>query len=650
MKFRVLLEQYEGDRWEGRVLLVPAIAAVASTKELVMTSLTQQLQTFLRDEDLDYVLSHYRFEPDQTLMPLDLDVVPVHSPDSDPILLSLEVVVTRRAVRRGTRCLVTVPHIPDFNLNFNRADKLDQAIRHALSKHFKNFSVRDIDALERSAVTELAVVEVDGPPIPFEAASAKANRHVPRQTVLEQCGINLSQQAAANQVGHFDGREAVLERAIALLAQPGPSSMVLVGPSGVGKTALVEEIARRIHEKQVPQSLWQRSVWFVTANNLIAGQKYTGEWQGQVQSLIQVAAKGRQILLMGNPNGILDAGRWSESDNNMGRFLRPYMESGAITVICECSSDEYDAAEKLEPSFARAMQRLDLPQPTVVDATKIVQQATQHLMADHPIQFEPMVVETVMMVTQRFLPYQAFPGKAVNLLAAMMRDRLTQAESTATLTLSSQDLLVYFAKMTGLPLALLSDENKLDVDAVRQYFSDRLLGQPEAVTAVTNLITIIKAGLNDPHKPLGSFFFVGPTGVGKTELAKLLAEYLFGHSDRLLRFDMSEYATGDALTRLIGTAWQPKSGGELTRRVREQPFSIVLLDEVEKANPVIFDALLGALGEGRLTNAAGQTTDFRNTIIIMTSNLGASQSQAPTLGFATDSTDDDGNRTTHYIE
>ncbi|MEB3231409.1 MAG: AAA family ATPase [Leptolyngbyaceae bacterium] len=652
MKFRVFLESYEGDRWEGRVLLVPAIASTASTKDQVLSSLAHQLQAFLRDEDLDYVLSHYRFEPDQSLMALELDVVPANSPNSDPILLALDVVLTRRVVRRGTRHLITVPHIPDFSLSFNRADKLEQAARNALLKHFKTFSVRDIDALDRSANAELAVVEAEGPPTPFTAAaSPSVSPSPPRQTILDQCGINVSQQAAANQVGHFDGREAVLERAIALLAQPGPSSMVLVGPSGVGKTALVEEIARRIHQKQAPPSLHQRQVWFVTANNLIAGQKYTGEWQGQVQNLIQVASKGRQILLMGSPNGILDAGRWSESDNNMGRFLRPYMESGAITVICECSSDEYDVAEKLEPSFMRAMQRLDLLEPTVVETTTIIQQATQHLMTDHAVRFEPAVVETVMNLTRRFLPYQAFPGKAVKLLQQMIRDRLFQEKTAPALPhLSSQDVLVYFAKITGLPLALLSDAEKLDVEEVRQYFGDRLLGQPDAIAAVTDLITIIKAGLNDPHKPLGSFFFVGPTGVGKTELAKLLAEYLFGSSDRLLRFDMSEYASGDALARLIGSTWQPKSGGELTRRVREQPFSIILLDELEKANPVIFDALLGVLGEGRLTNAAGHTTDFRNTIIIMTSNLGASQSQAPTLGFATDSSDDESDRITHYIE
>ncbi|NET09297.1 MAG: AAA domain-containing protein [Symploca sp. SIO2B6] len=218
--------------------------------------------------------------------------------------------------------------------------------------------------------------------------------------------------------------------------------------------------------------------------------------------------------------------------------------------------------------------------------------------------------------------------------------------------ISSRHVLEYFARTTGLPLTLLSDAEQLDPQEVQTYFSDRLLGQPDAVAAVTNLITVIKAGLNDPNKPLGSFFFVGPTGVGKTELAKILACYLFGNGDRLLRFDMSEYASGDALARLIGTAWQSQSKdtGELTRRVREQPFSIVLFDEVEKANPVIFDALLGVLGEGRLTNAAGRTTDFRNTIIIMTSNLGASQSQMPSLGFTTESSEKSKDLQAHYVE
>jgi len=173
----------------------------------------------------------------------------------------------------------------------------------------------------------------------------------------------------------------------------------------------------------------------------------------------------------------------------------------------------------------------------------------------------------------------------------------------------------------------------MQVPEVRGYFEERLLGQPDAVDALVDLITVVKASLNDPHKPLGSFFFVGPTGVGKTESAKVLAEFLFGGRDRMIRFDMSEYAAADALPRLIGTAWKTDSEGELTRRVREQPFCVVLFDELEKAHREVFDALLGVLGEGRLTDASGRSADFRNAIIIMTSNLGAGRREMQAIGF-----------------
>ncbi|NET47441.1 MAG: ATP-dependent Clp protease ATP-binding subunit [Merismopedia sp. SIO2A8] len=713
MKFRLFLEQQAVDRWRGRVLLLPQFSVVAKEKAIAIHALKTQLVSFLQKEDLEYVSANYRFEPEQTLVTLELDIVPEKALTADPLLTSIDLIVTQRQVRRGIRYLVSVPLIDDISFTVQDPNAITDKAQTALLNYFKDWSVNELDALDRSLGAELAVVELDDPPSRLQSRSQRSSdqstNHQP--TVLDNCGINLSQKVKTNGLSHFDRRDDLLEQAIAILAQPGPNSLIVVGESGVGKTALVEEITQRMFSGDVPSSLCDRQVWFVAANNLIAGQKYTGEWQEQVKDLIQLAASDRQILFMGNPNEILDAGRWSESDNNMGRFLRPYMESGDITLICECDRDQYEAALKQEPSFIHVMQRLDIPEPSVTEAATIVQQATHHLTRLHNVLIEPDGVQTAMTLTQRFLPYEAFPGKAIRLLRQMVqqqrvgrqtgqeRDTLqplnhhasnhhtsnhrTQtpkisstalaptmperplpdqtfnpksscivAQKTSQSPISSRHVLEYFARTTGLPLTLLSDAEQLDPQDVQTYFSDRLLGQPDAVAAVTNLITVIKAGLNDPNKPLGSFFFVGPTGVGKTELAKILARYLFGNGDRLLRFDMSEYASGDALARLIGTAWQSQSKdtGELTRRVREQPFSIVLFDEVEKANPVIFDALLGVLGEGRLTNAAGRTTDFRNTIIIMTSNLGASQSQMPSLGFTTESSEKSKDLQAHYVE
>ena len=207
-----------------------------------------------------------------------------------------------------------------------------------------------------------------------------------------------------------------------------------------------------------------------------------------------------------------------------------------------------------------------------------------------------------------------------------------------------------FAERTGLPLLLLSDEVPLRTGDVRAFFEARVLGQDEAVEAMVDLVTVAKSGLQDPNKPLGSFFFVGPTGVGKTELTKALAEFLFGSSDRVIRFDMAEHGSGDALPRLIGTAWHSNGEGELTRRVREQPFCVLLLDEIEKAHRDVFDALLSALGEGRLTDANGRTADFRNAIVVMTSNLGAGQGSAAVGFSAADAAAEADRLRRHFVE
>ena len=467
----------------------------------------------------------------------------------------------------------------------------------------------------------------------LEAAEELGNLHS-QENVLALCGLNLSDQAARGRLGRADRREALVEQLITTLAADRLSSAILVGQADVGKTALLHELVERIRAGNVPATLRGREVWFVTANNLIAGMKYTGEWQGRTQKLIAQVRKGRQILYMADPNEILDAGRWSGSDNNMGRFLRPYMESGELTIICECAPEGFDAGLRVEPSFMNAFRRIDVPATDEADTLAIVHATARRLEAARNVSIDPAATTAALNLTRRFMPYRAFPGKAVRFLEQLVRDALPgQDRSPSLRTLSRNDAIASFVRATGLPAFILSDELAMQVPEVRGYFEERLLGQPDAVDALVDLITVIKASLNDPQKPLGSFFFVGPTGVGKTELAKVLAEFLFGGRERMIRFDMSEYAAADALPRLIGTAWKTDSEGELTRRVREQPFCVVLFDELEKAHREVFDALLGVLGEGRLTDASGRSADFRNAIIIMTSNLGAGRREMQAIGF-----------------
>ena len=346
-----------------------------------------------------------------------------------------------------------------------------------------------------------------------------------------------------------------------------------------------------------------------------------------MRRLIADARQTGAICVMGDPIGIIDAWRWSGSDNNASRFLRPYLEDGEITIVCECTPEQLSAAERKEPSFVAAFQRIDVPEPSAEQTREIATDVAQRLGAAAGVDVTDDAVSAAVELTARFEPYRGFPGKALRLLEESLRGRVDDAAAVDRALVTGE-----FARRSGLPAALLSDAVPLRLGDVRTHFGARVLGQPDATDAMIDLVTVLKSGLNDLSRPLGSFFFVGPTGVGKTELAKALAEYLFGSEERMLRFDMSEFATEDAVQRLIGTTWGTREG-ELTRRVREQPFCVLLLDEIEKAHRSVFDVLLSVLGEARLSDSAGRTADFRSAIVIMTSNLGATRARNASLGF-----------------
>jgi len=409
------------------------------------------------------------------------------------------------------------------------------------------------------------------------------------------------------------------------------SSVLLVGPADVGKSALVGELAARIQAGDVPPALQGRTMWRISANELIAGAKYTGMWQERARMLLERARSDRAIFAMGDPVGIVDAGRWSESSNNLSRVLRPAMDSGEVTLICECTPEALETVAAKEPSFVTAFHRVDLREPPLEEAARILAAAARRFESSHGVEVDEPAVAAAIELTSRFEPYRALPGKAVRLLGEVVH-RASAAEEQAPL--DREDVIAAFSERTGLPRSILSDEVQLDLGDTAGFLERRVLGQPEAVAAMVDLLAVIKAGVHDPAKPFGSFFFVGPTGVGKTELAKATAELLFGSRARMVRFDMGEYRSGDAVAKLIGSGWQQSAEGELTRRVREQPFSVVLLDEIEKAHSDVFDALLSLLGEGRVTDASGHTADFRNTVVIMTSNLGADKSENQSIGFS----------------
>ena len=563
--------------------------------------------------------------------------VRLHGRPDSALTITLGVVIATRSASGRTVLLVRAPAVPRLELTVPDRGLVEPRIAEAAARFMRRWSATSVLAADEPANSRLEVIEFE---LPATAGPAEAQQ----RSILTELGQDLTGQVERGRLGRIDGRDELVRHVCSVLAGPGRSSVLLVGPREVGKSALLHELAHRMAAGEVPVALRGRRLWRISANELIAGARYTGMWQERARQLVKELQAGRAICVMGDPAGIVDAGRWSESENNVSRFLRPYLESGDITIICESDPDQLAAVHRKEPSFIDAFQRVDITEPAADEVRLITTAAASRLAQATSTEVAEGAVEAAIELTHRYEPYRGFPGKAIRLLEDAVRARDGGA------AIDREQVVREFARRSGLPLVLLSDDVSLDVHEVEEFFDSRVLGQPEATAAMVRLIAVLKAGLTAPDKPLGSFFFVGPTGIGKTELAKALAEFLFGSRDRVLRFDMGEYAAGDAVARLIGSGWRSDTDGELTRRIHDQPFSVVLLDEIEKANRSVFDALLAVLGEGRLTNAAGQTADFRNAIVIMTSNLGAARSRSQGVGFTGEAADDGDRLRAHYVE
>ena len=577
--------------------------------------------------------------PDAELVRVPVDVR-LRGQRGETVPITLGVVVRSRVTRGGTLTLVRAPAVSRLELLLHDRERLAEEVAARAPAFMGRWSAWSILAADEPEGSHLEVTDLE---LPEDVGTGPGGEH--KRGLLPELGQDLTERAERGMTGRIDGRDDLVKRVLEVLSSPGRSCVLLVGPREVGKTALLHEIAFRLAAGDVPEALQGRRLWRISANELIAGAQYTGMWQERARKLIQEIRGGRVICAMDDPVPIIDAGRWSQSENNVSRFLRPYMESGDITILCESEAEQVAAAHKKEPSFIDAFHRIDVAEPAAAEVRQIVGAAASRLATARSAVVADEAVDAAIELTRRYEPYRGFPGKAVRLLDDAVRERPEGPDA-----LARDGVVREFARRTGLPLVLLADDIELDVAAVEEHFESRVLGQTDATEAMVRLIAVLKAGLTAPEKPLGSFFFVGPTGVGKTELAKALAEFLFGSRDRVLRFDMGEYASGDAVAKLIGSGWHVDSEGELTRRIREQPFSVVLLDEIEKAHWSVFDALLAVLGEGRLTNAGGRTADFRNAIVIMTSNLGATRSRSSGVGFSAEVDDGGDQLRRHYVE
>jgi ATP-dependent Clp protease ATP-binding subunit ClpA len=420
------------------------------------------------------------------------------------------------------------------------------------------------------------------------------------------------------------GLEPVVEQLAELLTGRRPRGVLLVGPSGVGKTTAVRELVRL----RKSHNLGSTPFWATSGARLVAGMCGYGMWQQRCEQVIREASRKGAILHLGSLVELMHVGKSEHQTTGVAAFLRPYLARGELLAVAECTPEQIPIIEREDPHLLDAFQRLSIAEPDAAQGRAILAQAAAAAPPTGGLTPRRSLSEEALLALdrlhRRYATYSAYPGRPLRFLRNLLRDH-------SEATIAPADVLAAFARETGLPRAFLDPEQPLDLALTRTWFCQRVLDQEEAVDLLVDLLATVKADLTRPRKPIASLLFIGPTGVGKTEMAKALAEFLFGSKQRLTRFDMSEYTDPISVQRLVGGLGDQE--GLLTARVREQPFSVVLLDEFEKAHPQVFDLLLQVLGEGRLTDAAGRLADFNNAVIILTSNLGAETFQRGGFGF-----------------
>ena len=410
---------------------------------------------------------------------------------------------------------------------------------------------------------------------------------------------------------------------LSLRADP-PRAVAVIGEGGVGKSALIRALA---HDLQ--KDGW--TIFEAGAVELVAGQMYIGQLEERLRALISTIAGQRIAWVVPSFHELLRAGAHKDNPSGVLDRILPHLEAGEIRVIAEMTPEAYERLLQAKPQLRSALVALALPPADEAETLELSQLwAARNGSNTEPLLGEQALREARQLATQ-YLTNRALPGSVLDLLQLTHR-RLTGAGSSAPKRITQEDLLLTLSQLTGLPLTMLDERSTLDLEGLRALFARRVIGQPEAVDCLVERVAMMKAGVTDPTRPAGVFLFVGPTGTGKTEIAKTLAQHLFGSAERMIRIDMSELQTAESLDRILGSTDGAESTA-LVNAIRRQPFSVVLLDEFEKAHPSVWDLFLQVFDDGRLTDRRGNVADFRHAVIILTSNLGATLPYGAVIGF-----------------
>ena len=432
-------------------------------------------------------------------------------------------------------------------------------------------------------------------------------------------------------------REEIVELMLDhVLASGSSKSLLLIGDAGTGKTAIIHEFTRRLVERDSTFKVLESNT-----SELMTGTRYLGDWETKLKEMTEaLQAEGDVILYLTNPDDLLGAGAHSKSNESFADFFKPYLQRGDLRMIAETTDDMLKGGLSRDPGFLRCFQQIRLDPMTDAETVRTLTSRLPHLRGrgERTVEASQDVLEDVADFARSFITRTQSPGRACDLMESVVeyvgRQRHKELPEGAPLTILHSDVPRALADTTSINLELLDDQTPLDLDAWNSWFTDRLIDQDRAVDAVIDRLALVKAGLRDPKRPLSTMFLVGPTGVGKTYFAKLVAERVFGDAEHIIRFDLSEYQGRYAVEKLVGSPHDKDREGLLTEAIRQQPYCVLLLDEFEKADPDVFHLFLQVLDEGRLTDARGKTSDFRQALIMMTSNLGASRINATPLGFS----------------
>ena len=464
--------------------------------------------------------------------------------------------------------------------------------------------------------------------------------------VLDQYSRDLTLTAGGGGADPVVGREREISRVIQILSRRTKNNPVLVGEPGVGKTAVAEALARRVARGEVPDTLKNRRIVTLDLASMLAGTKYRGDFEDRVKCIIkEVQRAGDVIVFIDELHTIVGAGS-AEGAIDAANILKPALGRGEIQVIGATTPEEYRKHIEKDAALERRFQPVNVPEPDGECCERMLLALRGSLEAHHGLRITDEAVSAAIRLSTRYICDRYLPDKAIDLLDEAA-SRVRVEGSPARTQVEASDVAEVVSAWTGVPASAITEPESERLLRLEEALHRRVVGQDEAVSAVARAIRRGRVGLADPRRPLGSFLFLGPTGVGKTELCRALAEAVYGDEEALIRLDMSEYMEKHAVSKLIGSP--PgyvgyDEGGQLTERVRRRPWSVVLFDEIEKAHEDVYNLLLQIMEDGRLTDSEGRRADFRSTIVVMTSNVGAKAitENRPALGFSGAARDGDG--------